>query len=473
MRESNNKKKILILILLLLFAVGAFVALNKISSILKSSKENGINENKKEKQEDDNKINQKEENEEKQNIDDKKNDEFEQNVLPKTNNDDSINSKKENTFVGKKENTLNNKENVDGKSGKPENPKKPDLSKPTPTSKPTQPPTPKPTPTPTPKPTQLPTPKPTPVPDVLKDIPAGQAVKRTYIKDGNNITSLWVKGLNPPSISDFKKEKYGDYEILTTQYVPNRGWFDNNKTPSGENDRVLCSGAVASNMLHWWMEQNSSYINRFLNNRPDRYVLPGDVSVWKNLNTYLSSFEGPGNSKIFDMFKLYYGRTNGIWADTSVDFFINGYKMSLTGATNSPERFVRDERGGFFNEVFGTNILTRRYFSGEYQDFSDSVKTELQRGNIMGLSYRTGSKTSNHIITVWGADFDNTGKIIAIYVTDSDDYNEADVGMRRLNVNNKDGRPAITSSTNKNVGNNLEYIHVLSLGTSKWEEFFK
>lgn len=264
MRESNNKKKILILILLLLFAVGAFVALNKISSILKSSKENGINENKKEKQEDDNKINQKEENEEKQNIDDKKNDEFEQNVLPKTNNDDSINSKKENT--------LNNKENVDGKSGKPENPKKPDLSKPTPTSKPTQPPTPKPTPTPTPKPTQPPTPKPTPVPDVLKDIPAGQAVKRTYIKDGNNITSLWVKGLNPPSISDFKKEKYGDYEILTTQYVPNRGWFDSNKTPSGENDRVLCSGAVASNMLHWWMEQNSSYINRFLNNRPDRYV---------------------------------------------------------------------------------------------------------------------------------------------------------------------------------------------------------
>ena len=454
------KKKISIMIVLVLLIVGAFIAANKISSILKPSKENEKNENIKENNED-NKINQQEEKETEQIIDDKKNNESEQNVLPKTNNDDSNNGKKQNTFIGKKGNTLNKEENVDGKSGKPENPKKQDLPKPTS----------KPTPTPTPKPT--PTPTPTPTPEVLKDIPAGQAVKRTYIKDGNNVTSLWVKGLNPPSIFDFKKEKYEDYEILTTQYVPNRGWFDNNKTPSGENDRVLCSGAVASNMLHWWMEQNSSYINRFLNNRPDRYVLPGDVSVWKNLNTYLSSFEGPGNSKIFDMFKLYYGRTNGIWADTSVDFFINGYKMSLTGATNSPERFVRDERGGFFNEVFGTNILTRRYFSGEYQDFSDSVKAELQRGNIMGLSYRTGSKTSNHIITVWGADFDNTGKIIGIYVTDSDDYNEADVGMRRLNVNNKDGRPAITSSTKKNVGNNLEYIHVLSLGTSKWEEFFK
>lgn len=465
------KKKISIMILLVLLIVGAFISANKISSILKPSKENEKNENIKENNED-NKINQQEEKEAEQIIDDaKKNNESEQNVLPRTNNDDSINSKKENTFVGKKENTLNKKENVGEKSAKPENPKKPDLPKPT--SKPTPTPKPKPTPSPTPTPTPTPKPTPTPIPEVPKDIPAGQAVKRTYIKDGNNITSLWVKGLNPPLISDFKKEKYGDYEILTTQYVPNRGWFDSNKTPSGENDRVLCSGAVASNMLHWWMEQNSSYINRFLNNRPDRYVLPGDVSAWKNLNTYLSSFEGPGNSKIFDMFKLHYGRTNGIWADTSVDFFINGYKMSLAGATNSPERFVRDERGGFFNEVFGTNILTRRYFSGEYQDFSDSVKAELQRGNIMGLSYRTSSKTSNHIITVWGADFDNTGKIIGIYVTDSDDYNEADVGMRRLNVNNKDGRPAITSSTKKNVGNNLEYIHVLSLGTSKWVEFFK
>ena len=461
MRENNNKKKILVLILLLLFIVGTFVVVNKISSILKPSKENEKNENIKENNED-NKINQQEEKEAEQIIDDaKKNNDSKQNVLSETNNDDSNNGKKENAFIGKKENTLNKKENVGGKSEKPENPKKPDLPKPTP----------KPTPSPTPIPTPTPKPTPTPIPEVPKDIPAGQAVKRTYIKDGNNITSLWVKGLNPPLISDFKEEKYGDYEILTTQYVPNRGWFDSNKTPSGENDRVLCSGAVASNMLHWWMEQNSSYINRFLNNRPDRYVLPGDVSVWKNLNTYLSSFEGPGNSKIFDMFKLNYGRTNGIWADTSVDFFINGYKMSLTGATNSPERFVRDERGGFFSEVFGTNILTRRYFSGEYQDFSDSVKTELQRGNIMGLSYRTSSKTSNHIITVWGADFDNTGKIIGIYITDSDDYNEADVGMRRLNVNNKDGRPAITSSTKKNVGNNLEYIHVLSLGTSKWEDF--
>ena len=45
--------------------------------------------------------------------------------------------------------------------------------------------------------------------------------------------------------------------------------------------------------------------------------------------------------------------------------------------------------------------------------------------------------------------------------------------MRRLNVNNKNGKPVITSSIKKNIGINLEYVHSLSLGTDEWERFFK
>ncbi|MBF0987327.1 MAG: hypothetical protein HXK72_03200, partial [Clostridiales bacterium] len=334
-------------------------------------------------------------------------------------------------------------------------------------------PDPTPNPKPNPDPTPNPDPKPNPKPEEPVEIPAGQAVKTTYEKNGKKITTLWTKGIKPPKMDEFTEEKHNDYLIVTTPYKSNKGWYDTNKSESGHNDRVLCSGAVASNMLHWWLEQNKTYIDRYLSSKPERAILPGESSPWKNLNTYLSSFKNQSDSKIFEMFKLYYGHTNGIWADTSVDFFINGYIASLTGATNSPEKFNRDNRGGFFNEVFGTDILTNRFFSGDYNEFSDAIKKELQKGNIIGLSHRTGSTKSNHIITVWGADFDEKGKIIGIYITDSDDYSEANVGMRRLNVNNKDGRPAITASTKKNVGSNLEYIHTLSLGTDKWEKFFK
>ena len=269
------------------------------------------------------------------------------------------------------------------------------------------------------------------------------------------------------------KEKHNDYLIQTIPYNYNKGWFDVNKSGTGYSDRVLCSGAVASNMIHWWLLQNKKYIDKYLKLHPEKTKLSNDNNVWKNLNYYLDSFSSQNDSKVFDMFKLYYGKTNGIWADTSVDFFINGYKASLSGATNDPEKYERDERGGFFYDVFKTNVLTNRYFSGNYEEFSDAIKTELQNGNIIGLSHRTGSKKANHIITVWGADFNSQGKIIGVYVTDSDDYTESNVAMRRLNVNNKDGKPVITASMKKDIGINLEYIHTLSLGTKYWEEYFK
>ena len=305
------------------------------------------------------------------------------------------------------------------------------------------------------------------------NIEAGKAIKTTYEDGERKITTLWVKGIKPVKFNTFNKERFNNYLMVTTGYRANNRWYDVNKNANGISDRVLCSGAVASNILHWWIEQNKNYIDRYLRENPIRAVLPGENSVWKNLNHYISSYNNQHDSKIFEMFKLYYGNTKGIWADTSVDFFINGYKPSLSGATNRPERFVRDNRGGFFYEVFGKNTLTKRFFSGDYDDFSDAIKSELQSGNIMGLSHRTPSKKANHIITLWGADFDEKGKIIGVYVSDSDDYNEPEIGMRRLNVNNKDGKPVITSSIKKNIGINLEYVHSLSLGTDKWEKFFK
>ena len=305
------------------------------------------------------------------------------------------------------------------------------------------------------------------------NIEAGKAIKTTYEDGERKITTLWVKGIKPVKFNTFNKERFNNYLMVTTGYRANNRWYDVNKNATGISDRVLCSGAVASNILHWWIEQNKNYIDRYLRENPIRAVLPGENSVWKNLNHYISSYNNQHDSKIFEMFKLYYGNTKGIWADTSVDFFINGYKPSLSGATNRPERFVRDNRGGFFYEVFGKNTLTKRFFSGDYDDFSDAIKSELQSGNIMGLSHRTPSKKANHIITLWGADFDEKGKIIGVYVSDSDDYNEPEIGMRRLNVNNKDGKPVITSSIKKNIGINLEYVHSLSLGTDKWEKFFK
>lgn len=449
-------KKILLILLIFVTTFGLIFSISKVTFLSKKQDQNEVSEENKKKEKQKEKAG--EDNKKDSTADNKTTDNKTEEEKPKnsTNPTNPVTTPNERRVLPKKNNN---------KPVKPIIPNIPEV--PTPGVTPT------PTPDPTPNPTPNPDPKPNPKPEEPVEIPAGQAVKTTYEKNGKKITTLWTKGIKPPKMNEFTEEKHNDYLIVTTPYKSNKGWYDTNKSESGHNDRVLCSGAVASNMLHWWLEQNKTYIDRYLSSKPERAILPGESSPWKNLNTYLSSFKNQSDSKIFEMFKLYYGHTNGIWADTSVDFFINGYIASLTGATNSPEKFNRDNRGGFFNEVFGTDILTNRFFSGDYNEFSDAIKKELQKGNIIGLSHRTGSTKSNHIITVWGADFDEKGKIIGIYITDSDDYSEANVGMRRLNVNNKDGRPAITASTKKNVGSNLEYIHTLSLGTDKWEKFFK
>ena len=449
-------KKILLILLIFVTTFGLIFSISKVTFLSKKQDQNEVSEENKKKEKQKEKAG--EDNKKDSTADNKTTDNKTEEEKPKnsTNPTNPVTTPNERRVLPKKNNN---------KPVKPIIPNIPEV--PTPGVTPT------PTPDPTPNPKPNPDPKPNPKPEEPVEIPAGQAVKTTYEKNGKKITTLWTKGIKPPKMDEFTEEKHNDYLIVTTPYKSNKGWYDTNKSESGHNDRVLCSGAVASNMLHWWLEQNKTYIDRYLSSKPERAILPGESSPWKNLNTYLSSFKNQSDSKIFEMFKLYYGHTNGIWADTSVDFFINGYIASLTGATNSPEKFNRDNRGGFFNEVFGTDILTNRFFSGDYNEFSDAIKKELQKGNIIGLSHRTGSTKSNHIITVWGADFDEKGKIIGIYITDSDDYSEANVGMRRLNVNNKDGRPAITASTKKNVGSNLEYIHTLSLGTDKWEKFFK
>lgn len=71
--------------------------------------------------------------------------------------------------------------------------------------------------------------------------------------------------------ADFKRietnqggRKYIEY---VAPYKSGNGWYDVNKTFN--QDTFLCFSATASNMLHWWMDQNRAYINSYLKNNPD------------------------------------------------------------------------------------------------------------------------------------------------------------------------------------------------------------
>lgn len=299
-------------------------------------------------------------------------------------------------------------------------------------------------------------------------------------EEGEERNILWVKGVEPLSMGEggvFKKELTGSYVEYILPYTENQAWYDVNKNTSGSlQDLNLCFAAVSSNMLHWWLEQNGPYIEKYMTmgeeSRKD------EASELQNLERYVDSFTSQQSSKIFDMFKYYYGyRKDGYVSTILLDWFINGYTPSKTGAINreNPD-FVPDKRLGFFYPVFKEKLLTRKMFSGNYESFSDLVKDALESGQIMGVEHHFSLYGTTHIITLWGAEFDDVGKLRAIYVTDSDDNSrEEEIGMKRYAITkDSNGYPRLNNNTAGNsYGARLEYIHTLDLGTAYWEAYFK
>ncbi|RRD93526.1 hypothetical protein EII17_12385 [Clostridiales bacterium COT073_COT-073] len=305
----------------------------------------------------------------------------------------------------------------------------------------------------------------------------------TYEKEGQTRRILWVKGINPPKMGengDFREEKIGEFIDYKADYVAGNHWFDVNKTIDGGNteiDRYLCYGAVSSNMLHWWLDQNAEYVSRFIEQQTNKGKFPENLAPLRDIRKFVNSFKSQQESLIFDYYRVDYGgRKNGFYADLLLDLFINGFAPSEKGATNNDRELTKpDSRGGFFYEVFGSEILTDRRYSPDYNNFGKVIANILAKGEIIGLEHQTAAKYTSHIVTLWGAEYDEQGLITGIYISDSDDQNEGrNVGMKRYNVRNVNGKPKISSNVvNKNAGSELYYLHVLSLAKDRWEEYFQ
>ncbi|HEM3484465.1 IdeS/Mac family cysteine endopeptidase [Streptococcus suis] len=296
-------------------------------------------------------------------------------------------------------------------------------------------------------------------------------------ESGEQRQIIWAHGITPPAMGQsggFVKEKYGDYLNYTAPFEAGKGYYDTNKSLNASFiDLNLCFAAVSSNMVHWWLEQNSSYVERYLKEK-NSTVNVGENYAITDLRRYIDSFQDQQNSRVFDMFKTYYGyRTNGFVSDALVDLFINGYKPKVQGGVNLEDsQLVPDSRGGFFYDVFKEKKLTNRIFSGSYERFGEDVRTVLESKGLLGLTYRTLGYAT-HIVTIWGAEYDNQGKIRAVYITDSDDQQEQ-IGLKRMGITrDASGNPRLNNHVkNNSAGALLDYVHTIRLGQDLWEEYF-
>ena len=298
-------------------------------------------------------------------------------------------------------------------------------------------------------------------------------------EDGEIRTIIWVKGINGPVMGeggDFHKEitqgGKNTYVMYTVPYSSGDGWYDVNKTRSGGNtdiDKNLCFAAVSSNMLHWWFDQNIEYVDRYIEKNGDI------IRANRKLSDLKTSFENPENSKIFELYKVLYGyNERGFYSDLLMDLFINGYTPNPKGGTNiESDELIPNNNGGFFYDVFKGKKLTDRTYGGNYESLSNLLKEILGNGGIVGLSHKVFSK-SNHIVTLWGAEYDLNGKLKAVYISDSDDQYERNVGMKRYEIRNVGGIAKVsTNETDRSAGAEVRYLHILYQGTGQWENYFK
>lgn len=291
-----------------------------------------------------------------------------------------------------------------------------------------------------------------------------------------NITSVWTKGVTPPT--NFVEDKDG----LHASYVANQGWYDITKTFNGKDD-LLCGGATAGNMLYWWLDQNKQEIETYLQKYPNKNGLIINGQELINLKDIINTKSDQKNSKLFNFFKEaafsgYSRQRKGVMPDLVINMFINGYRLKLSD--NKPTIAInelKDSRGGFFDEVFkrgeDSAILTERHnlVDNSLESISKLIRKSLDDGKALGLSHTYNSRYMGHVINLWGADFNPEGNLEAIYVTDSD--SDASVGMKKYFVGvNSQGN--VTISAKKIEGNNLGAqilgLFTLSTGQDIWNQ---
>ena len=288
-------------------------------------------------------------------------------------------------------------------------------------------------------------------------------------EEGEKRTVLFVKGVNPPALGengDFRRTEEHGYIDYKAPFEEGRGYFDVNKAPFGKNkevDQNLCFAAAASNTLHWYLQENREVIEKYIEDNGDVKKTVGGTTY--SLKEMLNQEVEQQESLIYQYFKEIYGNNKtGFYTVPLMDLFLNGYTPK-DGRSNIEDKNLQpDGRGGFLHGILGGKLQTGLRSVKDVKDMGESLQYYLSNGFALCLSYKTFSY--NHVVTLWGAEYDANGRLCAVYVTDSDDQDETgeerDVAMKRYRVKEEGQRAylsnAISESSIGALVNSIQYL---------------
>ena len=339
-------------------------------------------------------------------------------------------------------------------------------------------------------------------------------IQKYKAEDGTIHTIYWTQGINPPKMTTdpnllgtkgyFYLEELNGTRTYQAEFEPGKGYYDLNKNLKDRPDEhPLCYLGAAGNMLYWWLEQNSKYVDEYIRRlkNTDIYgqydglykVLPYNEKIWKDMRMspveeidlgYKAQKIGLTPLTKEYLKPYYYKKDDGYFSNYVFDFYFNGYDAIpklIDPPPNTEETFVKDPRGGFFFPIFGRTTLSKIYEGGQYNTvkyMGENIPKFFREGKGVVLGYEVGLLNA-HAITLWGVELDANNKLCRVYITDSDDYQPAKAedkywrGIVGFNVvPDKNGKVCITNSINPNPnkpGNYITHIITLDLSQDKWE----
>lgn len=313
---------------------------------------------------------------------------------------------------------------------------------------------------------------------VFKDGNVGQREKILGIPSKYVGKTAWVYGIDPPSEDRWLPETDRLREMV--YWKEGDMWFDVNKTHWSDKDRYpsdktkwaddsnLCWAAGASNTIHWWMQNNKDYIERFGKyDGPSMYLRSNIQDMYPDASEFQTS----------EVFQYFIDNT---WDEAGYDEYgVNWFISGVDKYMDSPI-FKPFETGGFFKEVFNYRPLsTMSKALGKGSMGQAFIKAF---DNNMAINYTSSRPSSmlGHIMTIWGAEFDDQGYVKYVYSVDNNPG--SDLGnipgiMVRCAIDYQITPEGATHALIENYVKGTFFVirdfRFTSLGTEMWEEYFR
>lgn len=210
-------------------------------------------------------------------------------------------------------------------------------------------------------------------------------------------TTRWVYGV--------QESADGQWNVDHTQlsWTDGCGWFDCNKVNpsdvSSGGDGLMCWAAATSNLIHWWLQQNSE--TEAVKAYQGPKAVPDDML----------------HSEIFQLYKNHFPN-QGDYPLKAINWFFNGVFYRKLYDTDQP-----DPAAGFFRVQLGSHSLGAEYVGMDLMRdrFNALVKQALSSQQGILFVVNLGKAWSTHAVTLWGVKFDENGLIDTLYMVDNND----------------------------------------------------